>query len=110
MGIFDGLRRRRVGGAASVRARLEGAMARLLRGWQLPLENINSVVASGGPRLLARARELVVTNGYAGNACEAWLASRYGSRRWVLVSGMECLQNCRVTEFAAPRPTRAESW
>ena len=27
---------------------------RRLRGWQPPLENINSLVASGGPRLLAR--------------------------------------------------------
>jgi lambda family phage portal protein len=62
-----------------VRARLEGAMAkRRLRGWQPPLENINSLVASGGPRLLARARELVVTNGYAGNACEAFAANLVG--------------------------------
>ena len=76
MGIFDGLRRRRAGGgSAEVRARLEGAMSRRrLRGWQ-PLENINSLVASGGPRLLARARELVVTTGYAGNACEAFAAN-----------------------------------
>ena len=62
-----------------MRARLEGAMARRrLRGWQPPLENINSLVASGGPRLLARARELVVTNGYAGNACEAFAANLVG--------------------------------
>ena len=40
-----------------------------------PLENINTLVASGGPRLLARARELVVTNGYAANACEAFAAT-----------------------------------
>jgi capsid protein len=51
---------------------------RRLRGWQPPLENINSLVASGGPRLLARARELVVTNGYAGNACEAFAANLVG--------------------------------
>jgi Phage portal protein, lambda family len=49
-----------------------------LRGWQPPLENVNSLVASGGPRLLARARELVVTNGYAGNACEAFAANLVG--------------------------------
>ena len=56
-----------------MRARLEGAMAqRRLRGWRPPLENVNSLIASGGPRLLARARELVVTNGYAANACEAF--------------------------------------
>ena len=80
MGILDGFRRRRTGGGPSgVRARLEGAMAkRRLRGWQPPLENINSLVASGGPRLLARARELVVTNGYAGNACEAFAANLVG--------------------------------
>lgn len=62
-----------------MRARLEGAMAkRRLRGWNPPLENINTLVASGGPRLLARARELVVTNGYAANACEAFAANLVG--------------------------------
>lgn len=62
-----------------MRARLEGAMAkRRLRGWQPPLENINSLVASGGPRLLARSRELVVTNGYAANACEAFASNLVG--------------------------------
>ncbi len=79
MGLFDALRRRGTGGAAGVRARLEGAMARRrLRGWQPPLENINSLVSAGGPRLLARSRELVVTNGYAANACEAWAANLVG--------------------------------
>ena len=33
---------------------------------------------AGGPRLLARARELVVTNGYAANACEAFAANLVG--------------------------------
>jgi lambda family phage portal protein len=42
------------------------------------LENINSLVASGGPRLLARSRELVVTNGYAANACESYAANLVG--------------------------------
>ncbi|ADZ72532.1 phage portal protein [Polymorphum gilvum] len=79
MGIFDRFRRRSTGGPAAVRARLEGAMAkRRLRGWNPPLENINALVASGGPRLLARARELVVTNGYAANACEAFAANLVG--------------------------------
>ena len=32
----------------------------------------------GGPRLLARARELVVTNGYAANACEAFASNLVG--------------------------------
>ena len=60
-------------------ARLEGAMSqRRLRGWLPPLENINSLVASGGPRLLARSRELVVTNGYAANACEAFASNLVG--------------------------------
>jgi hypothetical protein len=36
--------------------------------------NVNALVASGGPRLLARARELVVTNGYAADPCEAYAA------------------------------------
>jgi lambda family phage portal protein len=77
MGLLDRLRGRTP--RSEVRARLEGAMSRRrLRGWQPPLENINSLVASGGPRLLARARELVVTNGYAGNACEAFAANLVG--------------------------------
>jgi hypothetical protein len=29
------------------------------------------MVASGGPRLLARSRERMVTNGHAAKACEA---------------------------------------
>ena len=79
MGLFDMLRRQPTGGPNGVRARLEGAMSRRrLRGWQPPLENINSLVASGGPRLLARSRELVVTNGYAANACEAYAANLVG--------------------------------
>lgn len=79
MGLFDRFRRPQPGGPAAVRARLEGAMSeRRLRGWNPPLENINSLVASGGPRLLARARELVVTNGYAANACEAFTSNLVG--------------------------------
>jgi lambda family phage portal protein len=78
MRLFD-VFRSRTGGAKGVRARLEGAMARRrLRGWQPPLENINSLVAAGGPRLLARARELMVTNGYAANSCEAFAANLVG--------------------------------
>ena len=46
--------------------------------WNPPLENINALVASGGPRLLARSRELVVTNGYAANACEAFWGCKIG--------------------------------
>jgi lambda family phage portal protein len=79
MGWLDAFRRRGTGGSKDVRARLEGAMSqRRLRGWQPPLENINSLIASGGPRLLARSRELVVTNGYAANACEAFASNLVG--------------------------------
>lgn len=79
MAFMDLFRRRATGGPEVVRARLEGAMAkRRLRGWNPPLENINALVASGGPRLLARSRELVVTNGYAANACEAFAANLVG--------------------------------
>ncbi|MCE8540115.1 phage portal protein [Ruegeria pomeroyi] len=79
MGLFDRFRRRSAGDPSAMRARLEGAMAkRRLRGWNPPLENINALVASGGPRLLARSRELVVTNGYAANACEAFAANLVG--------------------------------
>ena len=53
MGLFDRFRRPERGGPAAVRARLEGAMSkRRLRGWNPPLENINALVASGGPKLL----------------------------------------------------------
>lgn len=79
MGLFDAFRRQKTGDPSGVRARLEGAMSqRRLRGWQPPLENINSLVASGGPRLLARSRELVLTNGYAANACESYAANLVG--------------------------------
>ncbi len=80
MAIFDLFRRNpNQGGPKAVRARLEGAMSkRRLRGWNPPLENINALVASGGPKLLARSRELVVTNGYAANACEAFAANLVG--------------------------------
>ncbi|TBN43598.1 MULTISPECIES: phage portal protein [Paracoccus] len=79
MRLFDRFRRPATGGPSAVSARLEGAMAkRRLRGWNPPLENVNTLVASGGPRLLARARELVVTNGYAANACEAFAANLVG--------------------------------
>jgi len=79
MAWLDAFRRRKAGGPTAVRARLEGAMSqRRLRGWQPPMENINSLVASGGPRLLARSRELVVTNGYAANACEAFASNLVG--------------------------------
>jgi len=79
MGMFDLFRRRAPGGPKAVRARLEGTMSkRRLRGWNPPLENINTLVAAGGPKLLARSRELVVTNGYAANACEAFAANLVG--------------------------------
>ena len=79
MAFFDMFRRPKRGGPDAMRARLEGTMAkRRLRGWNPPLENINALVASGGPRLLARSRELVVTNGYAANACEAFAANLVG--------------------------------
>jgi len=79
MGMFDLFRSPKTRGPDAMRARLEGAMAkRRLRGWNPPLENINALVASGGPRLLARSRELVVTNGYAANACEAFAANLVG--------------------------------
>lgn len=80
MGILDLFRRSKVsGGAAAVRARLEGAMAqRRLRSWRPPLENVNNLLSAGGERLLARSRDLVVTNGYAANACEAFAANLVG--------------------------------
>lgn len=62
-----------------VKNRLEGAMsARRLRSWRPALENINSMIASGGLSLLARAREMVVNNGYVANAAEAFASSMVG--------------------------------
>ena len=57
MGLFDLFRPSgHRGGARQIRAGLEGAMAkRRLRGWQPRQENINSLLAPGGARLLARA-------------------------------------------------------
>ena len=79
MAFFDKFRRPKLSGPDTMRARLEGAMAkRRLRGWNPPLENINALVAGGGPRLLARSRELVVSTGYAANACEAFAANLVG--------------------------------
>ena len=79
MAFFDKFRRPKLSGPDTMRARLEGAMAkRRLRGWNPPLENINALVAGGGARLLARSRELVVSNGYAANACEAFAANLVG--------------------------------
>ena len=52
---------------------------RRLRGWNPPLENINALVASGGPRGSWRGPESwLVTNGYAANACEAFAANLVG--------------------------------
>lgn len=52
--------------------------ARRLRSWRPALENINSMIASGGLSLLARAREMVVNNGYVANAAEAFASSMVG--------------------------------
>lgn len=56
------------------------AKTKRLLGWQPPLENINSLVARGGPRVVARSRELVVTNGYGANAGEAVAFDLVGDR------------------------------
>jgi lambda family phage portal protein len=74
MGLLDRFRRPKAHGPAAVSAMAK----RRLRGWNPPLENINALVASGGPRLLARSRELVVSNGCAANACEAFAANLVG--------------------------------
>jgi len=95
MGLFERFTRRGSGGPAGVRARLEGAMARRrLRGWNPPLENINALVASGGPRLLARARELSVTSGYAANACEAFASNLIGDG----IKPSSLIEDARVRE------------
>lgn len=63
----------------TVKNKLEGAMsARRLRSWRPALENINTMIASGGINLLARAREMVVNNGYVANAAEAFASSMVG--------------------------------
>lgn len=68
---------------------------RQLRGRNPPLENNNALVATGRLRLVARSRELVVTNGYAANACEAFAANLVGdgikpSRAMVVANTTAC--------------------
>ena len=69
-----------------MRARLEGTMSRRrLRGWNPPLENINALVASGGPRLLAR---LAIDTGYETSAVYAW-SRQAGFAQVAPVKGVE---------------------
>jgi lambda family phage portal protein len=51
-------------------------------------------VASGGPRLLARARELSVTSGYAANACEAFASNLIGDG----IKPSSLIEDARVRE------------
>ncbi len=62
-----------------IKNRLDGSVsARRLRSWRPVLENLNSMISNGGLALLARAREMVVNNGYVANAAEAFSSSMVG--------------------------------
>jgi lambda family phage portal protein len=57
----------------------EGAMQkRRLLAWQATQENINSLIASGGDLLRARARQIVRSNPYANNAANSFVANAVG--------------------------------
>lgn len=62
------------------RARLESAMrSRRLAAWVPPLRNLNTQVVSDGDLTLRRAREIVLSNPIAANACEAFVANAIGA-------------------------------
>ena len=52
---------------------------RRLRGWVAERRNINSLLASGGDQLRARARQLCRENPYAANAVEAFVSAAVGT-------------------------------
>lgn len=58
----------------------EGAMQnRRLIAWKATQENINSLLASGGDLLRARARQIVRSNPYASNAADSFVANAVGA-------------------------------
>ena len=58
----------------------EGAMQkRRLIGWRATQENINTLLASGGDTLRARARQIVRSNPYASNAADSFVANAIGT-------------------------------
>ncbi|MBK8909475.1 MAG: phage portal protein [Rhodospirillales bacterium] len=67
-------------GRLQPRARLESAMrSRRLAAWVPPLRNLNTQVVSDGDLTLRRAREIVLSNAIAANACEAFVANAIGA-------------------------------
>ena len=63
-----------------VRARFDGAgMGRSLRGWTPAASHVNSMVAQGGARLLARVRDLEVNNAHVAQAARMWPAYSIGT-------------------------------
>jgi len=62
-----------------IRARFDGAgMGRSLRGYTPPLAHINTLLASGGTRLLARIRDMEVNNAHIARAARMWPAYAVG--------------------------------
>lgn len=58
----------------------EGAMRnRRLVAWRATQENLNSLLASGGDLLRARARQIVRSNPYAANAADSFVANAVGT-------------------------------
>ena len=58
----------------------DGAMqSRRLIAWKATQENLNTLLASGGDLLRARARQIVRSNPYAANAADSFVANAVGS-------------------------------
>ena len=65
--------------ASAFASGFEGSMAqRRLIAWRATQENINTLLASGGDLLRARARQIVRANPYASNAAESFVANAVG--------------------------------
>ena len=68
------------GTAEQPRAMLESAMrARRLSAWLPPVRNINTAIATDGDLTVRRAREIVLSNALATNACDEWVANAVGA-------------------------------
>jgi lambda family phage portal protein len=69
--------RRRVG--AFVGGFEAGLSSRRLKGFQPTRAHLNTLIATAGPDIAARARWLVRNNGYAANAIESWAGNVVGA-------------------------------
>ncbi len=90
------------------RARLESAMrSRRLAAWVPPVRNLNTQVLSDGDLTLRRAREIVLSNPIAANACEAFVANLIGDRHQTIVAHRGRRgEACGSSASGSPGPTR----